>query len=199
MDSAILRVFVAIELDPRVRAQLKQFERQLQTDSAASAVRWVAPQNMHLTLKFLGNVERARLDTTQGALARAAAGIPPFELVARGLDCFPNTRRQNNLWIELEGDVETAALLARRIEDEFAALGFPREARGFTPHLTLGRVKHDASLRARAAVGELAKTTVLASQILIRVDAIHLVRSDLQPGGPVYSLLYTERLKNDIS
>ncbi len=189
-----LRLFIAVELDDALRAALKRAQRQLQDECARAkvavdAVRWVAPQNVHLTLKFLGNAERAQVPFVQNALARAAAHIAPFELAARGVGCFPNARRPNNVWVALEGEIARAALLAQRIETECAAVGFARDERGFTPHLTLGRVKRDASNGQRAALGELIKKFSPETYGNIHARAVFLIASDLQPRGPVYTIL----------
>lgn len=189
MNAPALRAFVAILLDPDLQRALTSLERQLQDEHAAQFVRWVAPENIHLTLKFLGNVERARVAALADALARAAAEFAPFTLTARGLGSFPNTRRPNNIWVGLEGDVAIATQLAQRIEDECATLGFPREKHGFAPHLTLGRVKRHVSPRDRAAVGALVEHFPATTFGTIRVTAVHLMQSDLYPSGPIYSPL----------
>lgn len=198
MDSASLRLFVAIELNDALRAELKRAQKQLQDEclrvSVAQAIRWVAPQNIHLTLKFLGNCNRAQLPALTNALERAAHDIAPFVLTARGLGCFPNARRPNTLWVGLEGDIQTAALLAQYIENETNALGFARDERGFAPHLTLGRVKRDASNHERAKLGDIVKSFPSTTYGKIHVDAAYLVASDLKPTGPIYTLLAQAKL-----
>lgn len=189
-----VRLFIAIELDDALRAALKRAQTRLQDDKtrdivAREIVRWVAPQNIHLTLKFLGNAKALQVDELRRALERVARDSAPLHFTARGLGCFPNTRRPNNVWIGLEGDLERAALLVQRIDDECAALGFAREPRGFTPHLTLGRVKREASSSQRAALGEWIKNFPRETYGEIRADSIALIASDLQPRGPVYTIL----------
>ncbi len=198
MDSTILRLFIAIELNDALRTELKRVQKQLQDEcwrvSVAKAIRWVAPQNIHLTLKFLGNCDHAQIPSLTTALERAAKHSAPFVLAARGLGCFPNARRPNNVWVGLEGDVNTAALLAQHIENETHALGFAREERGFTPHLTLGRVKREGSNHERATLGELIKNFPTTTYGTIRADAIHLIVSDLKPTGPIYTFLAQAKL-----
>ncbi len=193
MASTILRLFIAVELNDVVRGELKRVQKQLQDEclrvSVAHAVRWVAPTNIHLTLKFLGNCNRAQIPALTTALERAAKHSAPFVLTARGLGCFPNARRPNNIWVGLEGDVKTAALLAQHIETETHALGFARDERGFTPHLTIGRVKRDASNFERAKIGETVKNFPTTGHGTIRADAVHLLASDLKPSGPLYTTL----------
>lgn len=182
-----IRAFIAIELDDQLRLALGHLQRQLKNEPGAHSVRWVAPQNIHLTLKFLGNVDEKRVPEISGALTRSAHNVPPFLLVARGLGCFPNIRRPNNIWVGLTGALDLASQLTRHIEDECAVVGLPRDERGFTPHLTLGRLRRDVSPGDRAAVGELVKHAPQTDLGEIHVHAVHLIQSDLHPGGPSYT------------
>lgn len=191
----MLRLFIAIELDDALRAALRHAQTELQNNGAANqTVRWVAPRNIHLTLKFLGNAEASRVATLQAMLARLAAEREPFVLTARGLGCFPNSRQPNNVWVGLTGDLARAALLARQLDDACAALGFARDERGFTPHLTLGRVQRHASKSERAALGELVARRKSETYGEISAQALALIASDLRPTGPVYTILAKQLL-----
>lgn len=189
-----LRLFIAVELNDALRGELKRAQTQLQNELGGKIVRWVAPHNIHLTLKFLGNCARAQIPHLTDALARAANHCAPFVLVARGLGCFPNARRPNVIWVGLDGEIQAAALLAQTIEAECARLDFARDARGLTPHLTLGRVRRETSLVERAALG--AHIAQFPPTLLgeIRANAVHLIASDLKPSGPVYSILASQEL-----
>lgn len=191
-----LRLFIAIDLDEVLRAELLRIQTQLQyeytrTQVAQDCVRWVSPQNIHLTLKFLGNTQPSQIDALKQVLERVAQTTAPFVVNARGVGCFPNQRRPNTVWVGLAGAVDSAVTLARRIEDECAALGVPRDERGFTPHLTLGRVKQDATNHERADLGEMLRNMPLRSFGSIQASAMHVIASDLKPYGPVYSTLAT--------
>ncbi len=189
-----LRLFIALELDDTLRRNLKRVQTQFQDAKNCGAVsreivRWVAPQNIHLTLKFLGNTNSDRVPALKNALERIAHNTAPFQLNARGLGCFPNTRRPNNVWVGLDGALDRAVLLAQHIEQECATLGFERDERGFTPHLTLGRVQRDAANGQRAALGECIKTFPRADYGSIDARAVFLISSDLRPGGPIYTIV----------
>lgn len=189
-----LRLFIAIELDEALRTQLKRAQNELQAElrqnrAGEHVTRWVAPQNIHLTLKFLGNVNRTQISPLTTALERAANKLMPFELTAQGLGCFPNTNRPNNVWVGLAGDLDAAALLARRIEGGCAELGLERDWHGFTPHLTIGRVKREASNRDRTALGTVVKAFPETTFGTIYADAVNLIVSDLKPTGPIYTTL----------
>src|SRR4029079_9758928 len=117
-------------------------------------------------------------------LDRVANEFTTFDIMARELGCFPNLHRPNNIWVVLKGALQTTALLSQRIETECAALGFPRDERGMTPHLTLGRVKQETPRAERAASGALVQRYPLTTFGTIHADAVHLISSDLRPAGP---------------
>lgn len=201
MNAPFLRLFIAIELSDTLHTELKTAQQQLEGEFrrvrlGEKLVRWVAPNSIHLTLKFLGNVNRAQIPALTGALERAANNMLPFQLTAQGLGCFPNTRRPNNIWVGLKGDLTTVALLARRIENECNALGLKDEARGFTPHLTIGRVKREASNAERAALGLVVENFPETRFGTIHADAVHLIASDLRPTGPIYMTITSVRLES---
>lgn len=186
MDS--LRLFIAIELDDDLRRALGDLQKQFKSEPAAKFVRWVTQDGIHLTLKFLGDVSPARVPELLDAVARAAEGIEPFSLTARGLGSFPNWTRPNVIWVGVEGALDAASMLAQRVEDECARLGLQREARGFTPHLTLGRVKHDIRSSESKQVGEMVRRANVGEVGKLNVDQVYLMQSDLRPGGAIYSV-----------
>lgn len=184
-----LRAFVAVELEPRVRQELARLERRLQDAPSSHLVRWVAPQNIHLTLKFLGNVNSELIPALTAALADAAQPFAPFDLRAEVLGAFPNMHRPNNIWVGLTGETRQAALLARAIQDSCARLGLPRDAKDLALHLTLGRVKHQATTGERAAIGSLIRASHPTEPIPLRVEQFALISSVLRPNGPIYTKL----------
>ena len=151
----IIRTFIAIELNDEHRRALSKVQMQLKEERAAKYVRWVAPDSIHITLKFLGDVDAAQMPALQRTVANACVGIAPFTLKISGVGAFPNTRRPNVIWVGAHGEVERATLLAKKLEDACEVLGFPREDREFSPHLTLGRVKREAGPNDRRLVGEM--------------------------------------------
>jgi 2'-5' RNA ligase len=195
MQDETLRLFIAIGLDDALRDALRRAQKQLQDERAMHFVRWVAPQNIHLTLKFLGNQDRALAPALTAALQRAAVQRAPFELNVRGFGCYPNTRRPNVLWVGLEGALQATALLAQAIEDQCAALGIARDERAFSPHLTLGRVNRETPHAARAEIGTRIAKAPNESLGIIRANAVDLIASALRPSGPVYTTLAEVRLE----
>ena len=152
-------------------------------------VAWVAPDNFHLTLKFLGPVDSERIATLTEALTSAAAACTPFKLELGGLGAYPSPARPRVLWAGLATGAAPAAAVAMRIDEALAELGFKREARAFSPHVTLGRVRQPhAQPRLREA---LAATRVVG---VVEVARVSLMRSDLSPRGARYTELAAARL-----
>jgi len=150
----------------------------------ARDVAWVAPDNVHLTLKFLGGVEAARLAAVAGALAGAVAGCRPFDLTVRGLGGFPTPTRPRVLWAGADEGAAPAAMLARQVDDALVVLGFPAESRAFSAHVTLGRVRAPRSNPRLAEA--LAGGATFGRQC---VDRLALMRSELSPRGARYTEL----------
>lgn len=188
-----MRLFAAITLGPELQkvlgAAVRKLQDALRERRDYSAVRWVPPDKIHLTLKFLGQVDEGRIPEVIAALEESSSGITQFKLTVHGLGCFPNARRPTVIWAGLASQVSLAAELVKRLEDSFDRLGFPRETRPFSPHLTLGRVRREVGHADRAAVGAIVEAFPAQRYGAIAADAIHLIKSDLKPGGPVYTTL----------
>ena len=179
-----IRSFIAIEIPEDLRQKLREFLRELKNTGAD--VKWVRPEGIHLTLKFLGAVERDALETLSLALRPAIEKFAPFELKAQGAGCFPSFRNPRVVWTGLIEEENFVSRLQREIETITAGLGFPSEDRPFKPHLTLGRV--------RSPKGKIPLTQMIAGNSHLdlgtfRVDRVILFRSELRPEGAVYTRL----------
>lgn len=182
---ATIRAFIAIELPAPVRSALVEAGRKLERGLERGAVRWVKPEAMHLTLRFLGDTDVKLLPGLGAAMDGLSAGRAPFEMRLGGLGCFPNARRPRVIWVGLRDDAgqAPAPLLAlkRDLDAALRPFGFDPEDKPFQAHLTLGRVREDGRIRdlsLEAAVPDLAMT----------VAALHLIESDLRPEGPRYTV-----------
>ncbi len=191
---AIYRTFIAIELDEAVKMAFASVQRRLRAEPISGFVRWVAPEGIHLTLKFLGDIDSERVPEVLAAMQMACAGMAPFELAVRGAGCFPNFERPNVIWAGIVGDIKEAGRLALRLEAECKKLGFPAEERPFSPHFTLGRIAREAGLKQRTQLGEIVRRFDLGPVGAINADAIHLMRSELRPNGSVYMSLGNVKL-----
>lgn len=180
--SDTFRAFVAIDLPDSVRSSLAAAQQTLK--SYGFRVKWVRPQSIHLTLKFLGNIEVAQADAVVDAMTQAAKGCATMALAPSGLGVFPNARRPRVLWVGIGGQLDRLKDLQQALEAQLADVGFPKESRPFKGHLTLGRVKGKiAAPRLQAALADLG--TFEADSF--EANQIILFKSQLQSSGAVYT------------
>ena len=189
-----IRSFIAIKLPDELKRGLTQLQAQLKLGNQPS-VKWVDPNSIHLTLKFLGNVPVDRIDNITGAMEKAAQGISPFHLEVKDLGVFPNLRRVQVVWVGISGQVERLSQLQQRIESNLAPLGFAPESRPFTPHLTLARVRDQASPDERQRFGQLIANARFEAAFTLEVASISLMRSQLTREGAIYSRISSAGLK----
>ena len=179
-----MRLFIALELPSAVKTALGEVQRSLQ--ASPLPVRWVAPHAMHLTLVFLGETDSARLEPIGRALREATAGIGAFELQLGQVGAFPNTRRPQVVWVGISGATATLVTLQGAVAQALEPLGFPREARPYSAHLTLGRVSRDAIPQQRSQIGAAVSAAAAPPALAWRADHVVLFESQLRPSGPEY-------------
>jgi 2'-5' RNA ligase len=160
-------------------------------------VRWVPSENIHLTLKFLGDVSIANLDMLTKILGGIVSTHRSFEVSAGGLGAFPKIHQPRVIWIGLEVPPELMAI-QHNLELETARLGYTREERPFSPHLTLGRVSRNASPAEIQAIAKVLGTTKVGFLGATRVKTVYLFRSDLNPGGATYTRIFSAPLADSI-
>lgn len=183
-ESERIRSFVAIDVAPPVLKALQGLHAELARHKAD--VRWVRPEGLHATLKFLGYVEAPRLEKVHVALAAAVQTHATLRVRVQGLGAFPTLRRPRVLWVGLEG--AGLAELAAGVDAALEPLGFERERRGFTPHITLGRVN---SLRGWPQLEADFKAHLADDFGDSDVSAVTIYQSTLRRDGAVYSPLWT--------
>ncbi len=180
-----IRTFIAVELPQEIHDALKQLQDVLR--ASMPDVRWTRSSNIHLTLKFLGDVETSRIDAISEALKNIACQFTPFTTSLAGVGAFPNSRKPRVVWVGLKKGADELVDMAKQIEGSMKRLGFPREKRRFNPHLTVGRIRrleHPALMTEaleRPDVGELGGFTV---------QRIALIKSQLDPAGSIYTTLF---------
>ncbi len=193
-----IRSFIAIELPDELKLELIQLEARLKLGKQPW-VKWVNPNSIHLTLKFLGNIAIDRTGEITRAIEEAVQGISPFHLEVKELGVFPNLRRVQVAWVGISGEVDKLSQLQKRIETTLTPLGFAPESRAFTPHLTLARLRDQASLDERQRFGQLIANAKFEAAYTIEVDAISLMRSQLTREGAIYSRISLVELKKPLS
>ncbi len=192
-----LRSFIAVELPREIRLALEMLQARLKSPDQPW-VKWVDPRGIHLTLKFLGNVTASRIDEIIKAMGDAARGTTALHLELKGMGVFPNHRRVQVAWIGLDGEIDRLSQLQQRIEANLSRLGFTRESRPFTPHLTLARVRDRASAEDRQAFGRVIAGASPEADNAFEVTAIGLIKSQLTREGAVYSQLGSVGLKKPL-
>lgn len=185
---SVIRAFIAISLSNEVSRALEQVLADLKRQIPGREVRWVAAQNIHLTIKFLGDVSLSNVEALKSVLAGEAARHSAFTFEVAGLGAFPSPKRARVIWVGVQAPDELGTL-QRGIEKAVARLGYAPEERPFSPHLTLGRVDRHLRPEELRRLGEILSAQQVGSLGSVRADAIHLYRSQLQPGGPIYTRL----------
>jgi len=180
-----LRLYVACELPSEMKESLARIQDALRAQGAPE-VRWVRPEGIHLTLKFLGEVSQEKVPALCGALAPIVEGIPPLRLSLGELGTFGGRRGVRVLWVGIEGDLKHLARLLGRVESVLEPLGFPPEGRAFSPHLTLARVPDNVSSGERRRLKELVASVRVPGAPPVTIREVSLMRSILGPGGAAY-------------
>lgn len=179
------RTFVAMELSPSVRQRICDLIERLQ--ATAARVGWVSPDNMHITLKFLGEQTDDDIATICQAVMDAAKTVPPFEFNCHGAGAFPNCHRPRTLWIGVREGTDALRQLHQRLEDQLRDRGYKKEKRPFHPHVTIGRVR-----RAGPAVETLGDLITAAEHFqagTVVAEEVVVFGSHLGRGGPRYQPL----------
>jgi len=183
-----IRSFIAIELPEEVREGLARLRNELKRNEH-KFVKWVNPDGLHLTLKFLGNIPSKRVTEIINAIEEVTQGVSAFHLEISGLGAFPSLRQARVFWVGIGGEVDKLSKLQQNIDSALAVLGFAKEERPFVPHLTLARLRPGASPVERRSFGELVGPTIFEDKYHIEVEAVSLMRSQLTPAGAVYTRL----------
>ena len=183
-----MRIFYAVELPVEARTRIAEHVarvRRAASDLPASAAKWEAIEKLHITLKFIGEVEPGRAKDADHAAARAAHAALPFEVTIGGARAFPRNGAPRVLWLGVTDVSGNLAGLQQRLENECAERGFAREARGFHPHLTLARLRTPQGARELAQLHAAARFEAVP----FTVTELALMRSELTPTGSRYTVL----------
>ena len=190
-----LRLFVAVELPEETRTALGVMSGHLQ-NALTTPLRWTKPEGTHLTLKFLGDVAQERVGELSDALEESVAGRSPFKLRLSSPGLFPDHGPPRVVWVGLIGDLTAMGALQQGVESALEPLGFTREKRGFTPHLTLARVSnHLGQLELEGLPEAVTQAEVPPGSFTVR--GVSLMQSTLRPTGAAYQRLHTAALASD--
>jgi len=183
----LLRAFIAIEIPQEIKRQIAGQTAELRR-MVGSSVRWVTPENIHLTLKFLGEISPANIDLLAQALKTEVGEHLPFEMNVNGLGAFPNVRRPRVIWIGLDAPSDLTRL-QHHLETTTARLGYVSDDKPFSPHLTIGRVREQISSDESQALRSALESAKVGAPGKIAVKSVHLFQSELKPAGPIYTCI----------
>lgn len=185
MDQEI-RTFIAIELSDEIRQKIKEIQSEIRP-LIQSRISWSKPENIHLTLKFLGDVSLDKIESIKESLKKIGRIHSPLEMSFGGIGTFPNFRRPRVIWLGIDRGAEQVIKIVSSIEMAMKKLGFQPERREFTPHLTLGRIKQ-RGVNLEKIKPELKKYDKPNIPI-VQVDRLALIKSELYPSGAIYTAL----------
>jgi 2'-5' RNA ligase len=189
--SGTIRAFIAIPIPDAVAEFLQRTQAQLH--SLPVKVRWVPVGNIHLTLKFLGDIAASQVADIGAQMDAAAVSKPFFRLQARGVGAFPGLRKARVLWVGLAGDLDRLHGIQADLESGLQSIGFPKDSRRFRAHLTIGRVGRRGGVQ---TFGETFASLQDMASDAFQVDRLALYQSVLKPTGAQYSRLHTSYLKS---
>ena len=173
------RGFIAIDIESNKK--LIEFENEIKKTGAD--LKLVEPENVHITLKFLGDTEEELLEEIKNIIKKSVEGMEPFTIKLKGTGVFPNQNYIKVVWIGIESG-EPIGEIAQKIDNQTVKIGFEKEKRGFSPHLTIARVKNSKNKDRLLQVLEKYRDVEFAD---IKIEAIKLKKSDLTPSGPIYT------------
>lgn len=189
----IMRTFIAIEISEEIRKSLAQIESHLKY--AGADVKWVKPENVHLTLKFLGEIDEKKVIEVIPALDSIARTTKPFGLSVKDIGAFPGIEHPRVLWAGLDKGAAEMTALASRIDEDLSKIGFAKETRPFSPHLTIGRVRSQLN---KDKLKEKMLSAAAGIDLLLvpphQISAVILFQSTLTPQGSIYTKLHESRL-----
>ena len=187
-----MRLFVAIELSDRIRSKLKKLQGVL--GRTCDGIRWIPPGNLHITVKFIGEVKDPKIVEITEAVARAATQANPFTMRVSGCGCFPKAGPVRIAWVGLEDPTGALLRCVEALECEMETLGYPRERRPFSAHVTIGRARADRSDgMVRSIIDEAGLEPVEQ-----KVSSLSLMTSTLSPQGPTYVRVSSAKLGGNV-
>jgi len=181
---ADIRTFICFEIPAAVKEQIVKLQNELR--SYGRGVRWVNPEGIHLTLKFLGDVPEENIGNIAEAVKTAARGLSPVTITIASAGAFPNFKRPRVLWIGIEEPTGQMGKIHESIEQELETLGYEKENRRFSPHLTLGRIKSFEGVE--EVTDELSNMEINFGEFT--AAEIIIMKSELKQTGAVYSPLF---------
>lgn len=189
-----VRAFIALKIPQLIQESIEKQTTRLRLELGNDLVRWVPTHNMHLTLKFLGEVASSHMDFIKSMLNQIAETHTGFDLQIGSIGSFPNLKRPRVIWVGIYAPAGLTPL-QKSIEERTVRLGYEKEERPFSPHLTLGRVRQKLTGQEIQKISNTLSTIQLGKIGTARVNSLHLYQSDLNSEGSIYTKLFSTSLR----
>lgn len=189
---SVIRAFIALDIPGEIQDCLETISDQLRAEFGDVPIRWVDPRNIHLTLKFLGDVSLNNIEVLKESIKVEAMQYKPMVFSVGGVGAYPKVRNPRVIWVGVETPTELIDL-QRGIDSQMTRIGYTPDRRPFSPHLTLGRVSRNAKSKEIRKIGDVLLNSKIGFLGVGRVNAVHLYRSDLKPKGAVYTKLFSAK------
>ena len=186
----MLRMFIAVDFSPEIIAKIARISEYLQTQTPSKALKWVAPENLHLTLKFMGDVREDHLDAIEQGIKEAMKGQPSFKISIEGMGMYPNASQPRVLWLGIK-DTGNLSQIHHKLALALQEFYPEPEKRPFSPHLTIARIRQNGDRETIRQTGKTLSQFKADSLGTLNVRSIQLYKSDLTPQGPIYTPLLT--------
>ena len=198
MGQKSVRLFIALELPATVQDALHAPLQTIREKLPPRVVRWTPPPNIHLTLKFLGDVPLKQIEAVQVALNKSVKSYPNLDLLIHDAGCFPNPKHPRIVWLGVKDNTGHLADLQNSIEHQIAPLGYPSDNRPFKPHLTIGRVKRHVQGRDLLDIGKVVQRLKIGNVSDWQSSTVSLMESNLLPDGAQYTRCYAAPLRSSL-
>jgi 2'-5' RNA ligase len=189
----MIRTFIAIDFPAEIITKIARVTAYLRTQTPVNALNWVALENMHLTLNFLGDVREDHIPAIEQCLQEAVQGQSSFNITIEGLGMYPNAKQPRVVWLGIK-DAGALKQIQQALTKALKAINVEQENRPFSPHLTLARIRRNSSPDLTRQVGETLSQFKVDSLGSFPVQSVHLFKSELTPKGPIYTFLFSTPL-----
>ncbi len=185
-----MRTFIAVDFQAEILDKIEQIVTYLKTQTPVDALKWVTKENLHLTLKFIGEISTDKISHVKALMAEALHSSTVFTLEVKGLGLYPNAKKPRVIWLGIEHDLVLVDI-HKRLDHALAQAQIKPDTRAFSPHLTIARVRRNAHPDQVRIIGETISQFKISSLGISQIEHIRLYQSELNPQGPTYSPLMT--------
>lgn len=190
---SVIRAFIALDITSKIQKRLDEVIQNLRVELDGLPIRWVPCENIHLTIKFLGDVSESNLDMLTDILNIEASRHSSFEISVGGIGAYPRITHPRVIWVGVEAP-QDLMVLQNGISNEMEKMGYAQEKRSYSPHLTLGRVGRNVTGKDLRRISKVIESNRVGFLGVIQIQEVYLYKSDLKPTGAVYTKIFTTPL-----